>query len=145
MGFFDFFKNKKHIDKKEAIICALRAKSAYDSRDFKSAAKYFAEYFECKGYGNFPELDIDDFRMYLNLMISRFYAQQYQECLKVCEILIRLDSGKSDAYAFSGLCYNKLGNKTKADEFWKKAKARGNEIAKTFESIDDVKMQGYSD
>ena len=145
MGFFDFLKSAPRADRNKAIAAVMKGKRAYDARNFAEAAKYFSEYFDYKGFGNFPDLDSTDFRMYLNLMVSRLYARQYRECLEVCNTLIRLDPSRSDAYAFSGLCYYKLGDKQKAEEFWKKAKSRGNEIAKTFDCIEDVRMQGFSD
>lgn len=145
MGLFDFLKSAPKPDRNKAMLAAFKGKEAYDSRNFPDAARYFSEYFEKKGYGNFPDLDATDFRMYLNLMCAQLYARQYTECLKTCQTLIRLDPNPSDAYAFSALCYYKLGNKKTANEFWEKAKKKGNQLAKSFDRLEDVKMQGFSD
>lgn len=145
MGFFDFLKSKPKADRNKALLAAIKGKHAYDSKNFKDAARYFSEYFDYKGFGNFPDLDATDFRMYLNLMCAQLYSRQYNDCLETCEILIRLDSSRSDAYAFSGLCYYKLGNNSTAKKYWEEAKRKGNEIANIYRNIEDVKMQGFSE
>lgn len=144
MGIFDFFKSAPKYDRNKAIMSAIKGKQAYDSRNFSTAAQYFNEYFEYKGFGNFQDLDITDFRMYLNLMISYFYSKQYSKCIEICEKLMRLDATASDSYAFAGMCYYKLGNYKIANDLWAKAKSRNNQIATMFNSIEDVKMQGFS-
>lgn len=144
MNFIRNLFTKPTISKEKIILKALAAKHAYDNKDFVKAAVYFRDYFELKGYGQFHELDITDFRMYLNLMISEFYALDYVSCVKTCNILIKIDPNASDAYAFSAMSYYKLDKRDVALKFWIQAKQRGCQIASVFENIEDVKMQGFN-
>ena len=128
----------------EVMAKCMAAVKAYQGRDFKTAARLFAEYFEMKGYGRFPQLDMDDYRMYINLMLSQFYSQDYDSCLKTCEKLSAFEPRKGDSYAFRALCLLKRGNDSEADRYWEKAKTCGCELSSHFENVRDVKMQGYN-
>ena len=144
MDFLRKLLKKQRFSKEQVVLKAYAAKHAYDKKDFPKAAIYFKEYFEMKGYGQFPKLDLTDFRMYLNLMISEFYALNYSSCIKTCDILINLESNASDAYAFSAMSYYKLEKKDTAVKLWELAKQKGNQIASIYENIEDVKMQGFN-
>lgn len=145
MGLFDFLnkKTEPRFSEEQTIRKAIEGKMAYDKRDFKMAAKHFDDYFKMKGFGHFPRLDADDFRMYLNLMISHFYSKDYQACRDTCNTLIRLDQNASDAYAFFALSSYKMGDPTTADKYWEMAKARKNQMAMVFDKVSDVKMEGF--
>lgn len=128
----------------EVMAKCMAAVRAYQEHDFKQAARFFAEYFEMKGYGRFPQLDMDDYRMYINLMLSQFYSQDYNSCLKTCEKISKLEPRKGDSYAFRALCLLKLGNASEADHYWEKSKTYGCDLSSHFDNIRDVKMQGFN-
>lgn len=144
MGLFDFFSEKRHYTEKEIMGKAIQGVFAYKQRNYSQALTHFKEYFELKGYGVYPKLDADDFGMYLNLMLCQFYTKDYQSCLNTCKTIIKLNPNPTDAYMFAALCNYKLGNQSEADKYWQTAKSRGNEIANNFDTLSDVKMQGYN-
>lgn len=147
MGIFDFRYQKTPQKEKTAVEVmakCMAAVAAYQNRDFQRAADLFEEYFEMKGYGKFPQLDMDDYRMYINLMLSQFYSQQYHECIKTCEKLSSLELRRGDSYAFKALCLFKLGEESNADFYWERARILGSELPSHFNNIRDVKMQGFN-
>lgn len=153
MGLFDFLKKKESensysspsASKAEVMAKCWAAVQAYQSRNFANAAKYFSEYFEMKGYGRFLDLDRDEYRMYMNLMLSQFYSNNYNECLKTCEKTIKLEPNMGDSYAFKAICLYKLGNESEANINWNKAKTKGCQLTEHFDTVQDVKMQGFND
>lgn len=150
MGLFDFFKNESQQNPQRANSATevmgkcMAAVKAYQNRDFNMAATLFEEYFEMKGYGRFPELDMDDYRMYINLMLSQFYSQKYSDCIKTCEKISSLEPRRGDSYAFKALSLFKLGKEADAVFYWDRAKSLGSELPSHFENIRDVKMQGFN-
>ena len=143
MGLFDFF-SKPHYSEKEIMAQAIQGVFAYKQKNYAQALTHFKKYFEMKGFGNYPNLDADDFGMNLNVMLCQFYTKDYQSCLETCKTIIKLNPNPSDAYAFSALCHFKMGNQSEAEKYWQTAKIKGNEIANAYESISDVKMQGFN-
>ena len=144
MGLFDFLKSKPQYSEIQVAAKAMAAGEAYKQRDFVRATRLFSEYFDMKGFGHFPQLDVHDYRMYLNLMLSQFYSRDYNACKKTCEKLIGMRSSSGDAYAFSALCSFKLNDRTEANRLWAIAKAKGNEMPVHFENIEDVRMEGFN-
>lgn len=121
----------------------MQAVGYYQKRDFASAARYFSEYFDLKGFGRFPRLDAEDFRMYLNLMLSQFYSRNYSACIETCHKILKLKPNSGDAYAFIAMSQYKLGNLSESDVNWSKAKSLGNQLASVFSSVSEVKMEGF--
>lgn len=144
MGLFDIFKSKPQYSEMQVYAKAMAAAEAYKQRDFVKATKLFSDYFDMKGFGHFPQLDVHDYRMYLNLMLSQFYSKDYASCKKTCEKLISMRPSSGDAYAFSALCSYKLNDRAEANRLWATAKAKGNEMPVHFENIEDVRMDGFS-
>lgn len=130
----------QRVSQTEVMAKCMAAVRAYQGRDFKTAARLFAEYFEMKGIGRFPELDMDDYRMSINLMLSQFYSQDYESCLRTCEKISVLEPRSGDSYAFRALCLLKRGNDSEADLYWGKAKSYGCELTRIFENVRDVNM-----
>lgn len=151
MGLFNLFKQESQQDvpKNEKSLVAVMSKcmdavKAYQNHEFTIAATLFEEYFTMKGYGIFPELDMDDYHMYINFMLSQFYSQNYLECIKTCEILSLLEPKRGDSYAFKALCLLKIGKEPDAVLFWEKANSLGCKLSSHFDNIRDVKMDGYN-
>lgn len=145
MSFLAFLTSKPEYTCHQVMAKSIAGVMAYQDKDFTKAATLFAEYFDMKGFGKFPEPDKDDWGMYLNLMLSLFYSKQYRKCIGTCNTLIRINANGSDAYAISALSHYKLGDRAKAMELWQLAKRKGNQIATIFDAIEDVKMQGFND
>lgn len=143
MGLFDFFGSKPQVTEKQVMLKGMMGVGEYQKRNFAGAARHFSEYFDLKGFGKFPRLDADDFRMYLNLMLSQFYARDYRACIKTCEKILKLNPDSCDAYAFTAMSQYKLGNKSEADVKWQKARRLGNQLAEMFEDVSEVKMEGF--
>jgi len=143
MGLFDFFGGKPQVTEQQLMLKCMQAVGYYQKRDFASAARYFSEYFDLKGFGRFPRLDADDFRMYLNLMLSQFYSRNYSSCIETCRKILKLKPNSGDAYAFIAMSQYKLGNSGEANANWAKAKSLGNELASIFSSVSEVKMDGF--
>ena len=144
MGLFDIFKSKPQYSEMQVYAKALAAHEAYKQKDFVKAAKLFSDYFDMKGFGHFPKLDLQDYQMYLNLMLSQFYSKDYISCKKTCEKILHMRSSSGDAYAFSALCSFKMNDKTEANRLWAMAKLNGNEMPMYFENIEDVRMDGFN-
>lgn len=144
MGLFDFFKSKPQYSEIQVAAKAWAGTKAYQEKNFRHAVKMFTEYFEMKGFGHYPRLDADDYRMYMNLMLSQFYCRDYKACKDTCSKIINLRSSASDAYAFSALCSYKLNDKAEADRLWSIAKTKGSQLPSVFASISEVKMEGFN-
>ena len=132
MGLFDFFGGKPQVTEQQLMLKSMQAVGYYQKRDFASAARYFSEYFDLKGFGRFPRLDAEDFRMYLNLMLSQFYSRNYSACIETCHKILKLKPNSGDAYAFIAMSQYKLGNLSESDVNWSKAKSLGNQLASVF-------------
>ena len=143
MGLFDFFSGKPQVSEQQLMQKCMPAGGYYQKRDFATAAKYFSEYFDLKGFGRFPRLDADDYRMYLNLMLSQFYSRNYSECIKTCQKILKLNANSKDAYAFIAMSQFKLGYTNEANVNWNRARELGNDLAIIFSSVSDVKMEGF--
>jgi tetratricopeptide (TPR) repeat protein len=143
MGLFDFFGGKPQVTEQQLMLKCMQAVGYYQKRDFASAARYFSEYFDLKGFGRFPRLDADDLRMYLNLMLSQFYSRNYSSCIETCHKILKLKPNSGDAYAFIAMSQYKLGNLSESDVNWSKAKSLGNQLASVFSSVSEVKMEGF--
>ena len=143
MGLFDFFSGKPQVSEQQLMQKCMQAVGYYQKRDFATAAKYFSEYFDLKGFGRFPRLDADDYRMYLNLMLSQFYSRNYSECIKTCQKILKLNANSKDAYAFIAMSQFKLGYTSEANVNWNRARELGNDLAIIFSSVSDVKMDGF--
>lgn len=143
MGLFDFFGGKPQVTEQQLMLKSMQAVGYYQKRDFASAARYFSEYFDLKGFGRFPRLDAEDFRMYLNLMLSQFYSRNYSACIETCHKILKLKPNSGDAYAFIAMSQYKLGNLSESDVNWSKAKSLGNQLASVFSSVSEVKMEGF--
>lgn len=150
MGLFNSTKGKQQIGQNpsnntiEVMAKCMAAVRAYQNQDFNLAAKLFEEYFELKGYGKYPQLDMDDYRMYINLMLSQFYSHDYDSCIKTCEKISSFEPKRGDCYAFKALSLFKLGNASDADFYWERAKLLGSELPSHFSNIRNVKMQGFN-
>lgn len=144
MGFFDFLKGKPQYSEIEVAAKAWAGVKAYQEKNFSHAVKMFTQYFEMKGFGNYPKLDADDYRMTMNLMFSQFYCGDYANCKETCKKIINMRPSAGEPYAFSALCSLKLGNRTDADNMWSEARKKGSQIAGAWESIDDAKIEGYN-
>lgn len=144
MGIFDSLFGRPRHSEFEIKVKACTAVQAYQKKNFSFAAKLFAEYFSMKGYGFFPELDADDYRMYFNLMLSQFYAQMYEDTIATCKKIqiIKPDSG--DSFAFQALSEKALGNIVEANKLWTRASINGCELTEHFPDIEDVVMVGYN-
>ena len=145
MGFFDLFHGRPRYSEIEVAAKAWAGVNAYKAGDFRHAVKMFTEYFKMKGFGNYPRLDADDFRMTLNLMISQFYCRDYRSCKDTCKKLINMHRDSGDPYAFGALCSYKLGDYAEADRMWEIARQNGSQTALIWEHIADVKINGYND
>ena len=106
MGLFDFFSGKPQVSELQLMQKCMQAVGYYQKRDFATAAKYFSEYFDLKGFGRFPRLDADDYRMYLNLMLSQFYSRNYSECIKTCQKILKLNANFILKNRFADGCSN---------------------------------------
>ena len=124
MGFFDFFSSKPKYSEREIMAKGMAGVAAYQRRNFRDAAHFFAEYFDMKGVGNYPTLDQDDFQMKMNLMMSNFYIGNYRSSADTCTDIINNLSPTGDTYAFLALSQYKLGNHTEANKNWDIAKRR---------------------
>ena len=144
MGLFDFLKNKQPYTREQIGAKTMAALKAYKERNFTLAAQLFSEYFEMKGFGNYPEMDVEDGRMYVNLMLCQFYGHDYSACKKTCDILINMGSFVGDAYAFSAMCSYKLNDKETADKLWGIATVKGCELTQYYSKVSEVKMQGFN-
>ena len=145
MGLFDFFKSTPQYSERDIMTKAMSGVAAYQRRNFSQAATLFAEYFDMKGTGRYPELDADDYRMYMNLMMSQFYSHNYNAAIKTCQKILSIQSSSGDAYAFMAMSNFKLNNRLEANSNWEKAKRYGSAITRYYDSISDVKMQGFND
>ena len=144
MGIFDSLFGRPRHSEFEIKVKAWTAVQAYQKKNFAFAAKLFAEYFSMKGYGFFPELDADDYRMYFNLMLSQFYAQMYEDTIATCKKIQRIKPHSGDSFAFQALSEKALGNTVEANKLWNRASINGCKLTEHFPDIDDVVMVGYN-
>ena len=143
MGLFSFFKSKPRYSEIEVVAKAYAAKQAYDRKDFVTAKKYFKEYFEMKGTGNYLRLDASDYQMRFNIVFCEFYSGDYESCVSTCAKLSNINHNDGNVYAFSALANNKLGNKELAEQQWRLAKKFGSQLA-VWDTVDEVRMDGYN-
>ena len=109
MGIFDSLFGRPRHSEFEIMAKAWAALQAYQKMNFSFAAKLFAEYFSMKGYGIFPKLDADDYQMYINLMLSQFYAQMYEDTIATCKKIQIIKPHSGDSFAFQALSEKALG------------------------------------
>ena len=148
MGIFSFFKSKRKHSELEIMEKGMAGIQAYNCSDFVKAKKYFKEYFSMKGTGIFPNLDASDYQMLFNLVFSEFYSKDYASCAATCAKLLEKFPKNGNAYAFSALANNKLGNKSLANQQWEMAKRYGSELVVSgtdrWDTVDQVRMDGYN-